>query len=391
MAVKVEKDNPQGAYGPKANTPKQKGAYAPKKVDNTSNPYARTSVPARGKTAKPKSSRSRKGGGTFPKSLEDILGGASDSISKFRDSLDSRGDGSGMDQQEMPPSFESFFAKALEMAGGGGGLGPGTDYTALRDRLTQNAGESDARLAAMYQQLQGSYDADAPGIAQSYDAALGSTAQASDQAAASTTAGYDDARSKQMAMLQELGIGDAAAVINQQSGNAANDEASALANIQQNKSAVQNQLSTNKSNAGTFNTQVTQAAGMEGNLQRATVQKALQDKLAELNIQEQQENQDRAGQEASLKSNSLSQALSMAGQMSDDWYQQKGYTQNLEDRDYQKQMDMQKLLQQQSTASQFDPQSILDQVAGMGASGGDVDYKGQAAMIEALRKLLSGG
>lgn len=204
----------------------------------------------------------------------------------------------------------SFLAKAMGIMNqyGGSTIPQGPDYGAMRQQLQNQAGQNDARLAAMYKQLQGSYANDAPGIAANYDTAIASSGKTADQAAALANSGYDAARNSQTQQFQQLGIGDAAKVLAANGSQATADQGRAVSNIAQNKAAVQQQLGTEKANAGNYNTSIEHAAGLEGNLQRAVLQNQLAQKLAELSTQQSASN----AQAAQAKQANFAQALQLA-------------------------------------------------------------------------------
>lgn len=211
---------------------------------------------------------------------------------------------SGQGDVNGTKSFLDYLKQAESMAPGG------TDYSALRDQLKSDAGMSDARIAAMYKQLQGSYAADAPGIKKNYDGAKKSVKKDASDAVAATDEAYNSTRDAQSAQLAALGIGDAAAVLASQGGAAAADQSHAAANIRQNEATNKNQLTQNGATAEQYNTGIKGAAGLEGNLQRAVIQKQLQDKLAELSTQQSTEDAQRKSSLYSMAMNLQSAAQS---------------------------------------------------------------------------------
>jgi hypothetical protein len=184
--------------------------------------------------------------------------------------------------QQEPQQRQLTFADYLAMANQMGLGGDGTDYSALERQLRANASEGDAKLKAMYGQLRSSIDADEAGIAQNYDRGRSGIEGAARQAAAETNSGYDAARAAQTQQMKALGIEQAAAVLAGQGGAAASDQAAANANIAQNKQAGVTQNRANRSAAVNYNTGIGNAAGLEGQVQRAALQQQLANKLAEL-------------------------------------------------------------------------------------------------------------
>lgn len=185
-------------------------------------------------------------------------------------------------------SFADYLAMANELSGGG------TDYSALMNQLRGNAGAGDARLNAMYSQLQKSFSDDAAGIGQAYDESAAAQQAANAQAAESVNAGYDRARDSQTEQFKALGIEDAAASIAASGGGTlGGDQAFANANVAQLGNINQQQTQATKAGSLDYNTKITQAAGAEGATQRALLQQALNDKLAELQVAQSSENAQR--------------------------------------------------------------------------------------------------
>lgn len=247
-------------------------------------------------------------------------------------------------------SLAEALAQALELLPGGGGV----NYDPQRQALRERAGDADSRLEAMYRQLQGSYAADAPVIDAAYDTAQSGVNTATDQGVTNINNAYDKARADQTAQLTALGIGDAAATIAGAGQDAGAQQAAAVGNLEQNRGANVNQLETDQRASGAYNTRIGQAAGLEGNLSRATNQSRLQQLLAEIDAQEQQEN-------ASLTSNNRSAAMSLAGQLVNQDQFERQYADSRADADFDKQIQTQQLVSklQGQTAARFDPQQAI--------------------------------
>lgn len=247
-------------------------------------------------------------------------------------------------------SLAEALAQALGMLPGGGSV----NYDPQRQALRERAGDADSRLAAMYRQLQGSYAADAPVIDAAYDTAQAGVNTATDQGVSNINNAYDKARADQTAQLAALGIGDAAAVIAGAGQDSGSEQAAQVGNLEQNRGANVNQLETDQRASGAYNTRIGQAAGLEGNLTRAANQSRLQQLLAEIDAQEQQEN-------ASLQSNNRSAALSLASSLVDEDRYNREYADRRSDADFDKQLQTQQLVQklQGQTAARFDPQQAI--------------------------------
>jgi hypothetical protein len=217
------------------------------------------------------------------------------------------------------PSLLDYLSQALGITGSMNDSTGGTDYTGLESVLRQNASDADSRIGAMYRQLQGSYVNDAAPIAAGYDQAHQALAGNADQATQQVNAGYGAARDAQTKMLQNLGIGDAALVQANQGNPGGADQARALSGIAQNSLANLNANDANKQSAASYNTKIGGAAGLEGNLQRASVQQNLQKALAQLEAQKSQS-------ASTAKSNNFSQALGLAEALSSDQQNRQHYT-----------------------------------------------------------------
>jgi hypothetical protein len=189
-------------------------------------------------------------------------------------------------------TFADYLSAAQQYVPGG------TDYNALMATERGNAGESTARIAAMYKQLQGSYAADAGTIKNDFTAAGSDTKQNGTEATNSINQAYNGTRDAVSKQLAALGIQDAAAVLASQGSNAANDQARTLSAVAENSQGNQNNLVQHRSNALTYNTGIKGAAGLEGTLQQAVIQKQLNDALA--NLQQQQSQQDASRQQSAF-------------------------------------------------------------------------------------------
>lgn len=212
-------------------------------------------------------------------------------------------------------SFDDALEQAMKyLTGGGGG---GTDFSAVEGQLRKNTSEADARLAAMYRQLRGSIDADAPVLAQQHDQAIGGVNAATDAGVSNINNAYTNTRNEQTRQLEALGIGDAAAVLAANGGNAARDQEGAVTQLENNRTANVNQLNTNKASAQTYNTNIGNAAGLEGNLQRATLQSRLADKLAEVQTQ-------RSTEQDNTRQQQLGLAMQLYDRNGDDYNREQG-------------------------------------------------------------------
>ncbi|HEY3491699.1 MAG TPA: hypothetical protein VGK43_02030 [Solirubrobacterales bacterium] len=290
------------------------------------------------------------------------------------------------EEEYTPLSIAEALARAMQMIGGGGGV----NYDPQRQALRERAGEADSRLEAMYRQLQGSYAADAPVIDEFYTDATEGVNTATNQGVSNINAAYDKARADQTAQLAALGIGDAAAVIQNAGQDAGADQAAAVSNLEQNRGANVNQLASDRSAAGAYNKRIGQAAGLEGNLQRATNQSRLSQLLAEIDAQEQQEN-------AALSQSRQSAAMGLASQLVDNDWRERTYRDSRSDAEFERQaaaaeMALQAQKLQGETAARFDPNFVNQQVMSYFEQRGITDPTTEeyVKVLSEMRKLYGG-
>lgn len=233
--------------------------------------------------------------------------------------------GVGGEQEAMrEQTLADFLRQASELIGSGGGGGgiPGVNYDPQRNELRGRAGENDARLEAMYRQLRGSIDADAPVLQQSYQTAIDSTRQNATDAQAQTQAATDSANTRNSQVLANLGIQEAQGNIIEQGNDLNTQTAQRMADQAVKGQAAGDRLVSNQATALTHNTNIGNAAGLEGNLQRASNNARLQALLAEIDMKEQQDNQAIAAQNASMAQSGIGEQLQLAqwlmGQQTDE-------------------------------------------------------------------------
>lgn len=166
-----------------------------------------------------------------------------------------------------------------------GMMGNGPDFEAIRRRYLENTQQSDAKLQAMFNQLNGSYAANAAPIQASYDTAGAAINQAGAQGVANVNAGYDASRAAQTEQLAALGIQDAAAVL-AQDGEMAADQGMSAGGISRDAANYAGLNATNAQSAQQFNTGLQGAAALGGAESRALLQRSLADNLAGLAFKE---------------------------------------------------------------------------------------------------------
>lgn len=203
--------------------------------------------------------------------------------------------GGGHATAAKPMEFSDYLALAQQYLDQSGSGAP--DYSAIEQALQQHALESDAKLAAMYKQLHGSIDSDAPTIAGQYDQAAASINQNADQASGNVNGAYQASRDDQTRQLEALGIQDAARVLASNGGNAAADQAHAVGNIEQNRQVGADQTALNKGSALDYNTNIGNASSLAGSEARGSIQGQLMDALAQIALKKS-EAQGQSGQSA---------------------------------------------------------------------------------------------
>lgn len=208
--------------------------------------------------------------------------------------------------QDPEMTLADYLAMASQLIGGGGGV----NFDPQRQTARQNAAENDSRLEAMYRQLRGSIDADAPVLQQAYQGAIDSTAANNTNAQAQAQAATDSANARNNEVLANLGIEQAAGNIIQNGTDLNSQTAQRIGDMATRGQAAGDRLVSNQATALQHNTNIGNAAGLEGNLQRAANQAKLNALLAEIDMEEQQQN-------ASLADNRFSQQMGMAQQLLD--------------------------------------------------------------------------
>ena len=182
-------------------------------------------------------------------------------------------------------TFSDFIALAKQyLSETGAGAGP--DYSAVAESLRQQALQNDAKLQAMYSQLRGSIQADAPTIQGQFDQGIQGVNQNADQASGNINAAYQEARDAQSRQLAALGIQDAAGVLASQGGNAAADQAHAVGNVEQGRATGTNQLTQGRAGALNYNTNIGNAASLAGAESRSGLATQLQRALADLAVKQ---------------------------------------------------------------------------------------------------------
>lgn len=280
----------------------------------------------------------------------------------------------GMIPEEQQMSLADYLAMATELIGGGSGV----NYDPQRQELRNRASENDSRLEAMYRQLRGSIDADAPKLQAAYQTAIDAGRQNTADAQSQAQAATDAANARNNEVLANLGIQEAQGGMIQNGTDLNSQTARQIGDIAARGQTSGDRLVSNQATALQHNTNIGNAAGLEGNLQRASNQARLQALLAEIDMQEQQEN-------ASYQQNAFSQQLGLAQQLLDfDRYNQ--------ERQDNLQMSAAELAAKQQ--NQYDPNAFWQYIQGLGGIDGlaplSEDPNTQIRQLDLYRKIFSG-
>lgn len=230
--------------------------------------------------------------------------------------------GSGLDSTNLP----SFLSSLMEALGyvDSSYEAPTISYDPLRNEARGRAGEYDARLNAMYNQLSNSIRDDGEGIQENYQGAIDSNAQRALDTQANIQSASDVADSRNAEVLAALGLGEAQGNIIDEGRDLNTQTAANVADAAARGQISGDALTQNQQSAGAHNANLVGAAGLEGNLQRSRVQSELAQLLAQYDMEEQQANQQAQMQAQQQRSNGLAQAIGLAGNLySSDWDSQR--------------------------------------------------------------------
>lgn len=211
------------------------------------------------------------------------------------------------------PSFMSFLQDAMGQSGV-----DSVSFDPQRNNARQRGTEYDARLAAMYEQLQNSMRNDGAATQQNYQGAIDDTAQRAAAVQQQIQAASNAADDRNAQVLANLGIEEAQGNIVQGGRDLNTQTADAVADAAARGQISGDALQQNQQSAGAQNAGLVGAAGLEGNLQRARVQSELASLLAQYDMQEQEANRQAQQQ-------SFTQAMGLANAQYEDAWRQRGY------------------------------------------------------------------
>lgn len=162
-------------------------------------------------------------------------------------------------------------------------------YDAMVADKEARAVQDQAKLEAMYKQYADMIAASEAGVAQNYDTAGAAYQGNADQATQAINAAYDASRAAQSKQFQDLGIGDAAAVIQSRGEDAGGNQAASAANIAEMAAALKTSNEAAKQ-AGVQGVRgLAKAAPLEGIAKRDMYNRQLSDQINQIRAQQQGE------------------------------------------------------------------------------------------------------
>jgi hypothetical protein len=212
---------------------------------------------------------------------------------KFLDTVNSAGMNTGRAPLtsaggQYEPTADERIQQLLSMfasQGGGGGVGRGPDYSAYRAALTGQAEDINARIQAMYNQLAQEAGANVERINEVYSGAQQGIGNVYDSATGNVQQAFGSAQQQAADQLARLGIEAAApTVINPM----ALSQAQAVSGLEQGRASGQAASERFGSAASGFGSQMAQVAQQQGTEMNAAVLAALQNRLNETLLMEEQ-------------------------------------------------------------------------------------------------------
>jgi hypothetical protein len=180
---------------------------------------------------------------------------------------------------------QQLIAEFAGQGGGGGGGGRGPDYSAYRAALTGQAEDINARIQAMYNQLAQQAGENVERISGIYGGAQQGIGNVYDSATSNVQQAFGSAQQQAADQLARLGIEAAApTVINPM----ALSQAQAVSGLEQGRASGQAATERFGSAASGFGSQMAQVAQQQGTEMNAAVLAALQNRLNETLLMEEQ-------------------------------------------------------------------------------------------------------
>lgn len=185
----------------------------------------------------------------------------------------------------QPSLLEQAMAYAESMQGTGGGGVAAPDYSQYRQALTDQAQQINSQIQAMYNALAGEAGANVERIQDIYGGAQTGIGDVYESAAANVADAYGSSQQQAADQLARLGIEAAApAVVNPM----ALSQAEALSGLEQGRAGGQAATERYGASAGGFGSQMAQVAQQQGTEMNAAILAALQNRLNESLLMEEQ-------------------------------------------------------------------------------------------------------
>lgn len=216
-------------------------------------------------------------------------------------------------QFDMPQSFMAYLTDALENS-----PVARVSFDPQREDARRRGSEYDARLAAMYNQLQGSMRNDNTALQGSYQGAIDDAAARNAAVQQQIQASSNVADDRNAQVLKNLGIEQAQGNIVNEGRDLNTQTAKSVADAAARGQITGDALGRNQQSAAQAGNSLVGAAGLEGNLQRARVQDQLSQLLAQYDMQEQEANRQAQQQ-------SFAQAMGLANANYEDAWKRLGY------------------------------------------------------------------
>jgi hypothetical protein len=220
-------------------------------------------------------------------------------VPRTQKSTPSYGQGEGF-YPTTPPATD-WLAKAMEMLGGG------PDYGAYRSALTDQTGELNSRIQAMYKELAKEAGANQKRVSDVYDTAKGDVGAVYDSASQNIADAYASSQQQATDQMARLGLADAAGMVLPQ---AATQQAAALSGIEQGRAGGLGAVQRYGTTAQDFASQMGQVAQQQGTEFNTALLNSLQRQLAESLAMETQ-----GAYDARLRAPGLANELYQASQI----------------------------------------------------------------------------
>lgn len=236
------------------------------------------------------------------------------------------------------PSFQDALAQAQAMMGSQGGGGytelSAPSWDPMREAAKSRFSENDAKVQAMYAQLADRVRTeDAQAIRDTYADARGDVKQDTDDAVSIMSDANANASQQNADVLKALGLDQAQADIIAKGTDANTAVAQDIADAGERGRSAQTALAEKQAAALDENTSMAGVYGLQGAEARDSLRMQLAQLLAGYDMDEQsaklQVDSENASRAASAQQNSLSQMMSLAGQLNSDAWRTREYNDNL--------------------------------------------------------------